>query len=44
VGPPLTLAKHADGVLGIRGRLDAVGGEELQASLESITRAARPEG
>jgi hypothetical protein len=44
VGRPLTLSKHADGVLGIRGRLDAVGGEELQASLESITQAARPEG
>jgi hypothetical protein len=44
VGRPLTLAKHADGVLGIRGLLDAVGGEESQAALESITQAARPEG
>jgi hypothetical protein len=40
----LTLAKHGDGSLSIRGELDAVGGEKLQAALESIVQAARPAG
>jgi len=40
----LTLSVHADGSLGIRGQLDAVGGEKLQAALESIVQAARPKG
>jgi len=43
-GRSLTLSKHSDGSLGIRGQLDAVGGEKLQAALESITQASRPEG
>ncbi|UOY04000.1 HNH endonuclease [Blastococcus sp. PRF04-17] len=40
----LTLSKHADGSLSIRGELDAVGGEKLQAALESIVQADRPNG
>jgi hypothetical protein len=28
----------------VRGQLDAVGGEKLQAALESIVQAARPQG
>jgi hypothetical protein len=43
-GRSLTLFKHADGTLGLRGQLDAVGGEKLQAALESIVQAARPKG
>jgi hypothetical protein len=43
-GRSLTLAKHDDGSLSIRGELDAVGGERLQAALESITQADRPAG
>jgi Domain of unknown function (DUF222) len=40
----LTLAKHPDGSLSIRGELDPVGGEKLQAALESIVQANRPKG
>jgi hypothetical protein len=40
----LTLSKYADGTLGLRGQLDAVGGEKLQAALESIVQAGRPAG
>nr|WP_239523458.1 HNH endonuclease signature motif containing protein [Geodermatophilus normandii] len=40
----LTLAKHADGSLSIRGELDAVGGERLQAALEAHVQADRPAG
>jgi hypothetical protein len=43
-GRSLTLAKHGDGSLSIRGQLDAVGGERLQAALESSTQANRPAG
>ena len=35
-GRSLTIAKHADGCVSVRGQLDAVGGEKLQA--------ARPQG
>jgi hypothetical protein len=40
----LTLAKHADGTLSLRGQLDAVGGEKIQAALESFVQADRPTG
>jgi hypothetical protein len=43
-GRSLTLAKHSDGSLTGRFELDAVGGEKLQAALESIVQAARPQG
>jgi hypothetical protein len=43
-GRSLTLSRHLDGGLSIRGELDAVGGEKLQAALESILQAARPAG
>jgi hypothetical protein len=41
-GRSLTLSRHGDGTLGLRGQLDAVGGEKLQAALEAIVQAARP--
>ncbi|HEV7423225.1 MAG TPA: DUF222 domain-containing protein [Mycobacterium sp.] len=43
-GRSLTLSKLLDGSLSIRGELDAVGGEKLQAALESIVQASRPAG
>jgi hypothetical protein len=43
-GRSLTLVKHADGSLSVRGELDAVGGEKLQAAVESIVQASRPAG
>jgi hypothetical protein len=43
-GRSLTISKHADGCVSLRGQLDAVGGEKLQAALESIVQAARPQG
>jgi hypothetical protein len=43
-GRSLTLSKHADGSLSLRGELDAAGGEKLQAALESIVQADRPAG
>jgi hypothetical protein len=43
-GRSLTLAKHSDGSLSIRGELDAVGGEKVQAMLESFVQADRPKG
>jgi hypothetical protein len=43
-GRSFTIAKHADGCVSFRGQLDAVGGEKLQAALESIVQAARPKG
>ncbi|GAB3307365.1 HNH endonuclease signature motif containing protein [Geodermatophilus aquaeductus] len=43
-GRSLTLSKHADGSLSIRGHLDAVGGERLQAALEAHVQADRPAG
>jgi len=43
-GRRLSLIKHSDGALGIRGELDAVGGEKLQAALEAILQAGRYKG
>jgi hypothetical protein len=43
-GRRLSLIKHADGALGIRGELDAVGGEKLQAALAAILQAGRCKG
>ncbi|MCW2508531.1 MAG: hypothetical protein JWP68_1679, partial [Modestobacter sp.] len=43
-GRSLTISKHSDGCVSVRGQLDAVGGEKLQAALESIVQAARPKG
>jgi hypothetical protein len=43
-GRSLTLAKHSDGALSGRFELDPVGGEKLQAALESIVQANRPAG
>jgi hypothetical protein len=40
----LSLTRHDDGWISFRGQLDAVGGERLQAALESIVQAARPRG
>src|SRR3954451_444725 len=40
----LTMARHADGSLTGRFHLDALGGEKLQAALESILQANRPAG
>ncbi|WP_448616846.1 DUF222 domain-containing protein [Modestobacter sp. URMC 112] len=42
-GRRLSIAKHADGVSG-RFDLDVIGGEKLQAALESIVQANRPDG
>ncbi|WP_448613300.1 DUF222 domain-containing protein [Modestobacter sp. URMC 112] len=43
-GRRLSIAKHADGSISGRFDLDVVGGEKLQAALESTVQAARPEG
>jgi len=43
-GRSLSLATHADGSRTLRGELDAVGGEKLQAALESLVQADRPTG
>jgi uncharacterized protein DUF222/HNH endonuclease len=43
-GRRLSLIKHADGTLGIRGELDAVGGEKLQVALEALVQAGRCKG
>jgi hypothetical protein len=43
-GRRLSLFKHDDGALGIRGELDAVGGEKLQAALEALVQAGRCKG
>jgi hypothetical protein len=43
-GRSFSMAKHADGTRSFRGQLDAVGGEKLEAALESIVQAARPQG
>jgi hypothetical protein len=40
----LTIATHADGSVSGRFDLDAVGGEKVQAALESIVQASRPQG
>jgi hypothetical protein len=43
-GRCLTLAKHSDGSVSGRFELDAIGGEKLQAALESYVQADRPAG
>jgi hypothetical protein len=43
-GRSLTLARHSDGTVALRGQLDAVGGEKLAAALESLAQADRPAG
>ncbi|MGY1751221.1 DUF222 domain-containing protein [Modestobacter sp. SYSU DS0511] len=43
-GRRLSIAKHADGSVTGRFDLDAVGGEKLQAAVESIVQANRPKG
>ncbi|MGY5882652.1 DUF222 domain-containing protein [Modestobacter lacusdianchii] len=43
-GRRLTIAKHADGSITGRFDLDAVGGEKVQAAIESIVQADRPKG
>jgi Domain of unknown function (DUF222) len=43
-GRRLSIAKHADGSVSGRFDLDAVGGERVQAALESIVQASRPKG
>ncbi|SOE01261.1 HNH endonuclease signature motif containing protein [Blastococcus haudaquaticus] len=43
-GRSVTIAKLLDGRRVIRGELDAVGGEKLEAALESIVQACRPKG
>jgi hypothetical protein len=40
----LTLSTFSDGTVVLRGQLDAVGGEKLQAALEAVTQADRPRG
>jgi hypothetical protein len=43
-GRRLSITKHADGGRSIHGELDAIGGEKLEAALESIVQAFRPKG
>ena len=43
-GRSLSIAKHADGSITGRFDLDAVGGEKVQAALESLVQANRPAG
>ena len=43
-GRSLTFSRHGDGWVSLRGQLDPVGAEKLQAALESIVQAARPKG
>ena len=43
-GRRLSIAEHADGSVTGRFDLDAVGGEEVQAAIESIVQSARPTG
>src|SRR3954467_11597930 len=43
-GRRLTITKHADGSITGRFDLDAVGGEKVQAAIESIVQASRPKG
>jgi hypothetical protein len=43
-GRRLSIARHADGSVSGRFDLDAVGGEKVQAALESIVQASRPKG
>jgi hypothetical protein len=43
-GRSVSLARHDDGTLSLRGQLDAIGGEKVQAALESFVQADRPAG
>ena len=43
-GRRLSFVRHADGRIGLRGELDSVGGEKVQAALESMLQANRPNG
>jgi hypothetical protein len=43
-GRSLSIAKHSDGSVSGRFELDAVGGEKVQAALESFVQADRPAG
>src|SRR4051812_26879206 len=43
-GRSLTLSRHCDGWMSVRGQLDTVGGEKLAAALESLVQAGRPAG
>src|SRR3954454_14421853 len=43
-GRSLTLSRHCDGCVSVRGQLDTVGGEKLAAALESLAQADRPAG
>ena len=43
-GRRLSIARHADGSVTGRFDLDAVGGEKVQAAIESIVQASRPQG
>ncbi|MCZ2821015.1 DUF222 domain-containing protein [Modestobacter sp. VKM Ac-2977] len=43
-GRRLSIAKHSDGSITGRFDLDAVGGEKVQAAIESIVQADRPKG
>jgi anti-anti-sigma regulatory factor len=38
------VSTHADGSVSVRGHLDAVGGEKVQAALEAHVQADRPAG
>jgi hypothetical protein len=43
-GRRFSIVKHADGSRSLRGELDAVGGEKVEAAIESIVQAARTQG
>ncbi len=43
-GRRLVIVKHADGSISLRGELDAVGGEKLQAAVESVLQGGRGAG
>jgi hypothetical protein len=43
-GRSFTISTHLDGSRSIRSELDAIGGEKLEAALESIVQANRPKG
>src|SRR3954451_14869153 len=43
-GRSISLARHSDGTVALRGQLDTVGGEKLAAALESLVQADRPAG
>ena len=40
----LTVSSYGEGMVAVRGQLDAVGGERLRAALQSVVQADRPEG